>query len=60
MRRFRFFASDEMLIASALWICILPFVLLLAIPAIGILESSILSLAVLVFLLAICWILCAK
>lgn len=60
MSRFRLFASDEMLIAIALWICILPFVLLLTLPAIGVLGSSLVSLAALALLLVFCWFLCRK
>ncbi len=55
MGRFKFFASDEMLVAIGLWICTLPLILLLALPTIGVLGTSVVSLTMLALILAICW-----
>lgn len=60
MKGLRFDISDEMLIAIVLWVCLLPLLLLLALPILGPVASAMLSLALLALFLVACWLLCGR
>jgi len=56
-RRFGFH-PDEMLLAFMVWLCSLPLIALILIPFWGLGVMSMIALALLIILLAICWGMC--
>lgn len=50
--------SDEMLLAVAVWLCILPLLALLVVPVWGLKTAGVLALVALVALMVVCWGLC--